>query len=77
VVSLYDDYAEMIEHLCAHHYLTTTRYTTNAFLRVKMQEALSRRGIAPHVFERRDEAHAFLDAAERERGKGRPVASAA
>ncbi|GBU19044.1 MULTISPECIES: malonate decarboxylase subunit alpha [Methylobacterium] len=75
--SLYDDYAEMIEHLCAHHYLTTTRYTTNAFLRVKMQEALSRRGIAPHVFERRDEAHAFLDAAERERGKGRPVASAA
>jgi propionate CoA-transferase len=62
--SLYDDYAEMIEYLCEHHYLTTTRYATNAFLRVKMQEALKKRGIAPHVFERKEEAHAFLDRAK-------------
>ncbi|TXN71011.1 malonate decarboxylase subunit alpha [Methylobacterium sp. WL6] len=64
--NLYDDYAEMIEYLSKYHYLTTTRYATSAFLRLKMQEALSRRGLAPHVFERRSEAHAFLEAAERE-----------
>ena len=50
----------------ANYYATTTRYATSAFLRLKMQEALSRRGVAPHVFERRSEAHAFLEAAERD-----------
>lgn len=60
--SLYDDYAEMIEYLLEHHYATTTRYATNAFLRMKMQEALKRRGVSPHVFERKEEAHAFLEA---------------
>jgi propionate CoA-transferase len=61
--ALYDDYAEMIEYLMEHHYETTTRYATNAFLRVKMQEALKKRGLAPHVFERREDAHAFLERA--------------
>ena len=76
--ALYDDYAEMIEYLCEHHYLTTTRYATNAFLRVKMQEALKKRGLAPHVFERKDEAHAFLDSVENDRAGAREaVASAA
>jgi propionate CoA-transferase len=60
---LYDDYAEMIEYMLAHHYATTTRYTTSAFMRLKMQEALSRRGVAPHVFERAEEAHAALEGA--------------
>ncbi|MDP4023510.1 malonate decarboxylase subunit alpha [Methylobacterium sp. NEAU 140] len=63
--NLYDDYAEMIEYMSAYHYLTSTRYATSAFLRLKMQEALNRRGLAPHIFERRSEAHAFLDAAIR------------
>ena len=75
--SLYDDYAEMIEYLCEHHYLTTTRYATNAFLRMKMQEALKKRGLAPHVFERKEEAHAFLDSLAGEARTRRPVASAA
>jgi len=57
---LYDDYAEMIQHLMDDHYLTTTRYTTSAFMRLKMQEALSKRGLAPHIFERQEDAHAFL-----------------
>lgn len=57
---LYDDYAAMIQHMLEHHYATTTRYATNAFLRLKMKEALSKRGIAPHVFERKEEAHAFI-----------------
>gem|GEM_PF-5274080 len=39
---LYDDYAEMIQYLIEHHYATTTRYATSAFLRLKMKEASAR-----------------------------------
>ncbi len=58
---LYDYYAEMIQFMLEHHYLTTTRYTTSAFLRLKLKEALSKRGISPHVFERKEDAHTFLE----------------
>ncbi len=58
---LYDDYAGMIEYMLRHHYATTTRYTTSAFMRLKMREALRKRGVAPHVFERAEEAHAVLE----------------
>lgn len=57
---LYDDYADMIQYMLTHHYITTTRYTTSAFMRMKMQEALSKRGLQPHIFERRDEVEAYL-----------------
>lgn len=57
---LYDDYAAMIEYMMQHHYASTTRYTTSAFMRLKMQEALSKRGLAPHVFEKASEAHEAL-----------------
>ncbi|MGV7032474.1 acyl CoA:acetate/3-ketoacid CoA transferase [Methylobacterium symbioticum] len=75
--SLYDDYAEMIEYLCKYHYLTTTRYATSAFLRLKMQEALRKRGLAPHVFERREEAHAYLERAGVDMGSDGVTATAA
>ncbi len=58
---LYDDYAEMIAYMSEHHYLTTARYSTSAFMRVKMQEALHKRGLAPHIFERAEEAHAAVE----------------
>jgi propionate CoA-transferase len=58
---LYDDYAAMIEYMLRHHYLNTTRYTTSVFMRLKMQEALRKRGVAPHVFERQEEAHEVLE----------------
>jgi propionate CoA-transferase len=58
--SLYDDYAEMIEYLSHHYYLTTTRYATSAFARMKMKEAMAKRGLQPHVFERREAAETFL-----------------
>ncbi|ODA68435.1 Acetate CoA-transferase YdiF [Methyloligella halotolerans] len=58
---LYDRYAGMIEHMMDHYYSSTTRYTTSAFMRMKMQEALSRRGLPPHIFERKEEAHAALE----------------
>jgi len=69
--NLYDDYAEMIQYLIDHHYATTTRYATSAFLRLKMKEALSKRGIAPHVFERKEDAHAFLEKADGEKAEGK------
>ena len=58
---LYDAYAEMIEYMVQHHYLTTARYSTSAFMRLKMQEALDKRGLQPHIFERAEDAHAFLE----------------
>jgi propionate CoA-transferase len=57
---LYDDYAEMIEYMSENHYLTTARYSTSAFMRMKMQEALDKRGLAPHIFERPDQAHEVI-----------------
>ena len=59
---LYDDYAEMINYMMQHHYETTTRYSTSAFMRMKMQEALRKRGIAPHIYEKAEEARAALEA---------------
>ncbi len=61
--NLYDAYAEMIDYMSTNHYATTTRYATSAFLRMKMQEALRKRGLAPHVFERKEDATSFLEAA--------------
>ncbi|CAH2604580.1 Acyl CoA:acetate/3-ketoacid CoA transferase [Rhodovastum atsumiense] len=55
-----DAYAEMDRHFLAHYFTRITRYATSAFLRAKLGEALSRRDIAPHVFERREDAQAFL-----------------
>jgi propionate CoA-transferase len=37
-----------------------SRYTTSAFLRMKLGDALERRGLPPHIYESAEEAHAFL-----------------
>jgi propionate CoA-transferase len=55
-----DTYAAMIRYMETHYYTTASRYTTSAFLRLKLGEALSRRRVAPHIFETADEAHAFV-----------------
>ena len=54
-----DAYAEMVRHMEEAHYTTVTRYTTSAFLRMKLGDALSRREVAPHVYETEAEARAF------------------
>jgi propionate CoA-transferase len=59
---LYDDYAGMIQYMLKHYYKTTARYSTSSFMRLKMQEALARRGMQPHIFESADEAHAIVEA---------------
>jgi propionate CoA-transferase len=40
------------------HYDSVRRYSTSAFMRLKLGEALAARGVAPHVFESREEAQA-------------------
>jgi propionate CoA-transferase len=56
-----DDYAAMDRYMLEHHYTTITRYATSAFMRMKLDQEFSRRDIAPHVFERKEEAQAFLN----------------
>ncbi len=57
---LVDDYAEMDHYMLKHYYTTITRYATSAFMRMKLDQAFSERDIAPHVFERKEEAQAYL-----------------
>jgi len=49
-----------VRYMEMHYYTTSTRYTTSAFLRLKLGEALSRRRVAAHIFETSEEAHAFV-----------------
>ena len=56
-----DTYAAMVRYMETHYYTTASRYTTSAFLRLKLGEALSRRRVAAHIFETAEEAHAFVE----------------
>lgn len=49
--------AAEVEHEC---YLSVSRYSTSAFLRLKMGSALVDRNVAPHVFESQVQARAYL-----------------
>lgn len=66
--NLADAYAEMVRHLMDTCYRTVTRYTTSAFLRLKLGDALTRRGLAPHIFETREDAKKFLQEGSNEKG---------
>ncbi len=55
-----DEYSEMVEDVVTRFYSGVTRYTTSAFLRMKLGESLSKRNLAPHIFESREEARAGL-----------------
>jgi propionate CoA-transferase len=57
---LADAYAQMVRYLMDHHYRKVSRYTTSAFLRMKLGDALSGRGVAAHVYETREEASQVL-----------------
>lgn len=60
VPDLLDDYMDMVKHLYVNFYQGVTRYTTSAFLRLKLGEALSQRDVAPHIYESREEASRVL-----------------
>ena len=53
---LVDDYAALVRELAERHYASVTRYTTSSFMRLKLSEQLSHRGLAPNIYESRQEA---------------------
>ena len=59
-----DDLADMDRYMLEHYWTNITRYATSAFMRMKLDQAFSQRNIAPHVFERKEEAQAFLTSAK-------------
>jgi propionate CoA-transferase len=54
-----NSYAEMVRHMEEHHYTKVSRYTTSAFLRVKLSRVLTH-AVAPHMYETREKAQAVL-----------------
>jgi propionate CoA-transferase len=50
----------MVRGLMDKYYAEVTRYTTSGFLRMKLGEALEKRGVAPHIYESAAEAEKSL-----------------
>ncbi|MFY0309970.1 acyl CoA:acetate/3-ketoacid CoA transferase [Leisingera sp. D0M16] len=57
------EYAALVRSLEERYYGKVSRYTSNAFMRLKLQQTLTR-SAAPHLFETREEARAFLTHSE-------------
>jgi len=53
-------YTDMVKALVNRYYTGVTRYTTSAFLRMKIGDALKERKMAPHIYESREEAKLAL-----------------
>lgn len=51
-----DDYADLVKHVEETYYLSVARYTTSAFLRLKLGRELERRNLSPHIYESAEEA---------------------
>jgi propionate CoA-transferase len=58
---LVDPYTDMVKKLVRDCYIGVTRYTTSTFLRMKLGDALSRRNVAPHIYESAGEAEQALN----------------
>ena len=57
-----DSYMSMITYMQQRYYSTASRYTTSAFMRMKLGAGLAERNLAPHVFETWAEVQAFTAA---------------
>ena len=57
---LADMYASVVRGLAERHYESVTRYTTSSFMRLKLSGHLAQRGLAPHIYESRQEALGWL-----------------
>jgi len=55
-----DEYTEMVKYLVENYYSGVSRYTTSAFLRMKLGDALKKRDVAPYIFESSQEAKRAL-----------------
>ena len=51
-----DDYSDMVKELSDKYYTHVSRYTTSAFMRLKLGAALEGRGLAAHIYETPQEA---------------------
>lgn len=61
VPELEDDYIKMVKYVVSEFYSDVTRYTTSAFLRMKLGDELKRRQMAPHIFQSKEEAREALE----------------
>src|SRR5262249_49165272 len=57
---LADLYASAVRSLADRYYEGVTRYTTSSFMRLKLSGHLNERGLAPHIYESRQEALNWL-----------------
>lgn len=57
---LIDEYTQMVKDLVDRFYISTTRYTTSTFLRLKLGDALKKRSLAPHIYETGEQARKAL-----------------
>ncbi len=57
---LIDEYIEMVKGIVEDLYIHTTRYSTSAFARMKIGEALAEKKLIPHMYESREEAQKAL-----------------
>jgi len=55
-----DAWAAMVQDLVSRYYLKVTRYGTSGFLRAKLGDALTARGVSPHLYESAAEARVHL-----------------
>jgi propionate CoA-transferase len=63
---LADTYASVVRSLAERYYYSVTRYTTSSFMRLKLSGHLSKRGLAPHIYESRQEALDWLNTQHRQ-----------
>lgn len=66
VPELEDEYIKMVQYVVSEYYSDVTRYTTSAFLRMKLGDELKKRNLAPHIFQSKEEARQALE----EKAKG-------
>jgi propionate CoA-transferase len=57
---LEDAYLDAVTELSERYYHGVTRFTTSAFMHAKLGETLTKRGVAPHIFESEEEAKAAV-----------------
>ncbi len=57
---LLDAYVEMVRDVVTRYYTRVTRYTTSAFTRAQIGDALSTRQLSPHIFDNQGDALASL-----------------
>ncbi len=58
---LVEEYAAIVQQLVSKYYQNVTRYTTSAFLRMKLGGALRKSAVAPHIFETQAAARKALE----------------